>query len=94
MVSITTDSAVCRPSMPGRAADHPAVAAVDASRPQVGTPTPGPAPSPVPHRVRHGQGYSTFEQADAELPVETTLFVAPQDPVKLWRVTGNGKRST
>ncbi|MGE5755186.1 MAG: GH36-type glycosyl hydrolase domain-containing protein, partial [Planctomycetaceae bacterium] len=50
------------------------------------TPTPLPIPSPAPTVVRHGQGYTTFERETHGLSHELTLFVPPDDPVKLIRL--------
>ncbi len=36
--------------------------------------------------VRHGQGYSTFTSAGRGVKTELTLFVAPDDPVKIYRL--------
>jgi cyclic beta-1,2-glucan synthetase len=47
------------------------------------SPTPLPAPSSQPTLVRHGQGYTTFEQNAYGLFHELTLLVAADDPVKL-----------
>lgn len=47
------------------------------------TPTPAPAASTT---VRHGSGYTVFEQTHVHLDQELSLFVAPNDPVKLFRV--------
>jgi cyclic beta-1,2-glucan synthetase len=53
---------------------------------QVWTPTPLPAGigNSV---VRHGQGYTTFAGAANGLSTELTVLVAPNDPVKLYRLT-------
>ncbi|MCY7369760.1 MAG: hypothetical protein LH479_02545, partial [Polaromonas sp.] len=52
--------------------------------------------SPVSHRVRHGQGYSSFVSRHGDLAVEATFFADCTDPVKLVQVTlthhGSGKR--
>jgi cyclic beta-1,2-glucan synthetase len=37
--------------------------------------------------VRHGQGYTTFAAAGHGIATELTLFVAPDDPVKIYRLT-------
>ncbi len=48
--------------------------------------TPLPANERGPYRVRHGQGYSVFEHERNALASELTLFVAPDDPVKIFRL--------
>jgi len=48
-----------------------------------------PAPQPCgagPYRVRHGFGYTIFEQRNQELDTQLTLFVPPADPVKIYRL--------
>jgi cyclic beta-1,2-glucan synthetase len=50
----------------------------------VWSPTPLPVRDGFPVVVRHGQGYSVFTQTREELEQELTLFVPPDDPVKLW----------
>jgi cyclic beta-1,2-glucan synthetase len=50
---------------------------------EVWSPTPLPVPAPAPTVVRHGQGYTTFERTVQGLSHELTLFVPPDDPVKL-----------
>jgi cyclic beta-1,2-glucan synthetase len=37
--------------------------------------------------IRHGQGYTVFETANGELASELCLFVPPEDPVKIYRLT-------
>jgi cyclic beta-1,2-glucan synthetase len=49
-------------------------------------PTPLPIPSEMPAIVRHGQGYTTFEKNAHGLEHELTVFVAPDDPIKLFRL--------
>jgi cyclic beta-1,2-glucan synthetase len=49
-------------------------------------PTPLPIPSPEPTLVRHGQGYTTFEQNSHGCRHELTLFVPAHDSVKLIRL--------
>jgi cyclic beta-1,2-glucan synthetase len=53
---------------------------------EVWTPTPLPIPSESATLVRHGQGYTTFERHSHGLAHELTLFVPPDDPVKLVRL--------
>jgi N,N'-diacetylchitobiose phosphorylase len=48
--------------------------------------TPGPTPAAVPYEVRHGFGYTTFQHASHEIEQRVTLFMAPEEPVKLARV--------
>jgi cyclic beta-1,2-glucan synthetase len=59
------------------------------------TPTPLPAGSASPAVVRHGHGYSLFEQASHGLVQELLLFVPPTDPIKLisFKVRNPGRRS-
>jgi cyclic beta-1,2-glucan synthetase len=58
------------------------------------TPTPGPLGAGLPLRVRHGQGYTVFEQRAPGLAVELTLFVPPADSVKIYllKVRNQGGR--
>ena len=49
------------------------------------------SPSPLersrhPYLVRHGQGYSAFEHTRSGIRSELTVFVDPEDPVKVWRL--------
>jgi cyclic beta-1,2-glucan synthetase len=62
---------------------------------QVWTPTPLPAGDGAPTQVRHGAGYSVFEQHRDGLEQELTLFVPRQDTVKLLllRVKNVGKKA-
>ncbi len=50
------------------------------------SPLPGPTPADAPYEVRHGFGYTTFRHNSLGLGQEVTVFVAPQDPVKLVRL--------
>ncbi len=50
------------------------------------SPTPGPTPAAAAYRVRHGFGYTTFEHESHDLSQELTLFMAPDEPVKLSRL--------
>jgi cyclic beta-1,2-glucan synthetase len=50
---------------------------------EVWTAAPGPIPAPVSHLVRHGQGYTLFEQNSHGLGHELLLFVPFTDPIKL-----------
>ncbi len=54
---------------------------------EVWSPTPLPVPSWEPTLVRHGQGYTVYERNAHGLAHELTLFVPPEDPVKLIRLT-------
>jgi cyclic beta-1,2-glucan synthetase len=53
---------------------------------EVWSPTPLPVPSWEPVLVRHGQGYTVYERNTHGLAHELTLFVPPEDPVKLIRL--------
>ena len=51
----------------------------------------GPTALPIrektsPYTVRHGQGYSRFEHVSHGIALELTLFVAPDDPIKIARL--------
>ncbi len=48
---------------------------------------PGPTPGPGDYEVRHGFGYTRFHHASNGLKIETTLFVARTDPVRITRIT-------
>jgi len=50
------------------------------------SPMPGPTPAEAPYEVRHGFGYTTFRHNSLGLVQETTVFVAPDDPVKVVRL--------
>ena len=60
------------------------------------SPMPGPTPAEAPYEVRHGFGYTTFRHVSLGLLQETTVYVAPDDPVKLVRLrienSGESKR--
>ena len=52
------------------------------------------SPTPLPVRegasfyvARHGQGYSRFEHVSHGISLNLAVFVPPEDPVKLWRLT-------
>ncbi len=45
--------------------------------------TPSPAPGPGGYRIRHGQGYTTFEHRSHGLNQRLRVFVAPDAPVKI-----------
>jgi len=47
---------------------------------------PGPVHRPGRAVVRHGQGYTAFERRSQGLRQELTLFVPPDDPVKIFRL--------
>ena len=49
----------------------------------VWTPTPRPLGTAAPTLIRHGQGYTVFEQQSRGLAQELLVFVPPSDPVKL-----------
>jgi cyclic beta-1,2-glucan synthetase len=50
------------------------------------SPTPGPMPAEAPYEVRHGFGATTFRHTSLGLAQEVTMFMAPDDPVKLVRL--------
>ncbi|MCC6147872.1 MAG: hypothetical protein IT308_09935 [Anaerolineaceae bacterium] len=50
---------------------------------EVWTPTPQPAGGGFPCRVRHGAGFTRFEQHSHGLRQTLTLFASPEDPVKI-----------
>lgn len=50
---------------------------------EIWSPTPLPARADAPYLIRHGAGYSTFEHSSHGLEQNTTIFVAPDDPVKI-----------
>jgi N,N'-diacetylchitobiose phosphorylase len=50
------------------------------------SPLPGPTPAEAAYEVRHGFGYTTFRHASLGLVQETTVFMAPEDPVKFIRL--------
>ncbi len=60
----------------------------------VWTPTPRPLGRGAPVRVRHGLGYTAFEQTQHDLTTELTVFVPPEDAVKFvcLRVTNYSSR--
>ncbi|MDW6021014.1 glycosyl transferase [Mesorhizobium sp. BAC0120] len=62
---------------------------------EVWTPTPLPLGHPAIVTVRHGQGYSIYENSSRHLHQELTVHVPPQDAVKILRVelTNNGTRT-
>jgi cyclic beta-1,2-glucan synthetase len=53
----------------------------------VWSPLPGPAPHRAPYQVRHGAGYSTFALHGRALRQEVEIFVEPEDPVGILRIT-------
>jgi cyclic beta-1,2-glucan synthetase len=50
---------------------------------QIWSPTPLPARADAPYLIRHGAGYSVFEHASHGLQQSVTIFVAPDEPVKI-----------
>jgi cyclic beta-1,2-glucan synthetase len=58
----------------------------DESTGQMWCPTPLPVPSGSATLVRHGFGYTTFEQNSHGIGHELTVFVPPSDPIKLLRL--------
>jgi cyclic beta-1,2-glucan synthetase len=47
------------------------------------SPLPGPTPAPAEYSVRHGFGYTRFDHESHGLKQETTVFVPPDEPVKV-----------
>jgi cyclic beta-1,2-glucan synthetase len=50
---------------------------------QIWSPTPLPARADAPYLIRHGAGYSTFEHASHGLEQNLSIFVVPNEPVKV-----------
>ena len=50
------------------------------------TPTPLPVREKDAYRARHGQGYTVFEHNSHSIGQELTIFVPPNDPVKICRL--------
>jgi cyclic beta-1,2-glucan synthetase len=50
------------------------------------SPTPGPAAPPADVEVRHGFGYTVWRTAVGGLDHETTVYVAPDEPVRVTRL--------
>jgi len=50
------------------------------------SPLPGPVPGGASYEVRHGFGYTRFRHASHGLEQDTSLFVPPDDPVKVVRL--------
>ncbi|MBN2117748.1 MAG: hypothetical protein JW730_14325 [Anaerolineales bacterium] len=50
---------------------------------QIWSPTPLPARADAPYLVRHGAGYSVFTHASHGLEQDMTVFVVPDEPVKV-----------
>lgn len=67
----------------------------DESSGAVWTPTPRPLGQGVENRVRHGQGYTIYEQVRNEIASEMRVFVPIDDPLKLieLKVTNLGQSS-
>ena len=53
----------------------------------VWTPTPSPIRETTPYVIRHGQGYTRFEHQSHDIALDLVLFVPPEDPVKISRLT-------
>ncbi|MDI9245187.1 glucoamylase family protein [Marinobacter sp. CHS3-4] len=51
------------------------------------SPTPGPVRHDSNYIVRHGAGYSRFKHHRHGIETQLTVFVAPDDPIKLVRIT-------
>jgi cyclic beta-1,2-glucan synthetase len=67
----------------------------DESTGEVWTPTPRPLGQGVENRVRHGQGYTIYEQVRQNIASEMRVFVPIDDPVKIidLKLTNRGKKS-
>jgi cyclic beta-1,2-glucan synthetase len=67
----------------------------DESTGEVWTPTPRPLGPDIEVRVRHGQGYTSYDSVRGDLAQTMTVFVPPQDPLKviIYRVTNRSGRS-
>jgi cyclic beta-1,2-glucan synthetase len=50
---------------------------------QIWSPTPLPARADAPYLIRHGAGYSIFEHASHGLEQNVTIFVVPDEPIKI-----------
>ncbi|HET9914177.1 MAG TPA: glucoamylase family protein [Anaerolineales bacterium] len=50
---------------------------------EIWSPTPLPARADAPYLIRHGTGYSTFEHISHNLRQDVTIFVVPDEPVKV-----------
>ncbi|HXJ60974.1 MAG TPA: glucoamylase family protein [Verrucomicrobiae bacterium] len=50
------------------------------------SPTPRPAPGSAPSVIRHGFGYSVFEQINEGIASELWVYVAPDAPIKFMRL--------
>ena len=53
---------------------------------EIWSPMPAPCPANAPYLVRHGAGYTTFAHHSHLLRQNTTVFVAPDAPVKVVRL--------
>ncbi|MGE5775377.1 MAG: GH36-type glycosyl hydrolase domain-containing protein, partial [Chloroflexota bacterium] len=53
---------------------------------QIWSPTPLPARADAAYLVRHGAGYSTFRHASHGLEQDMTIFVVPDEPVKIVQI--------
>jgi len=53
---------------------------------QIWSPTPLPARADAPYLIRHGAGYSVFEHASHGLEQNMSVFVVPDEPVKIIRL--------
>ena len=53
---------------------------------QIWSPTPLPARADAPYLIRHGAGYSIFEHSSHGLEQKMTIFVTPDEPVKIIRL--------
>jgi cyclic beta-1,2-glucan synthetase len=54
---------------------------------QIWSPTPLPARADAPYLIRHGAGYSSFTHASHGLEHSMTVFVVPNEPVKIVQVS-------
>ncbi|MGB8982756.1 MAG: glucoamylase family protein [Anaerolineales bacterium] len=50
---------------------------------EIWSPTPLPARADAPYLIRHGAGYSTFRHASHGLEQDVSIFVVPDEPVKV-----------
>lgn len=68
-----------------------AIYIVDQQTKQVITPASYGRDKQPPYRVCHGFGYSRFEHQNQDLGVMTTVFVAKDEPIKLWQIDLNNQ---
>ncbi len=58
------------------------------------SPTPLPVHDGQPILVRHGQGYTVFERTVQGIEHELTVFLAAEDPVKIWQLRLRNRTGT